>query len=204
MADTNKVKFGLKNCYYSVITRDENNVPSFAAPVALPGARELSLSPEGSEAEPWYADDVVYYMVPGINNGYTGTLELAKIPDAFHKDVMGDITDTNGLLLENADAFSKEFALMAEFKGDKNATRHVIYCCTATRSDFGSATIEESAEPQTETLNLTAIPIEFSTTVEDTVIKHNIVKAKANETDSPAQYAAWFTAVQVPQFSVEA
>ena len=138
MADTNKVRFGIKNCYYSIITRDENNVPTFATPVALPGAVNLSLSPNGSDPEPFYADDITYYMVPGINNGYSGTLELAKIPDSFHKDVLGDIEDANGLLLENADAVSKEFALLTEFKGDKMATRHAIYCCTATRSDFGS------------------------------------------------------------------
>lgn len=208
MADTNKVRFGIKNCYYSIITRDENNVPTFATPVALPGAVNLSLSPNGSDPEPFYADDITYYMVPGINNGYSGTLELAKIPDSFHKDVLGDIEDANGLLLENADAVSKEFALLTEFKGDKMATRHAIYCCTATRSDFGSSTIEETATPQTETLNLSSIPIEFSTTVgeqgSETVIKHMIVKAKANQTDSTEQYNAWFDTVQVPEFTAEA
>lgn len=201
--DNNKVRFGIKKCYYSIITRDENNVPTYDTPVALPGAVELALSPEGSDPEPFYADDIVYYMVPGNNNGYSGTLELAKVPDSFHKDVLGDIQDANGMLLENADAVSKEFALMSEFKGDKHATRHVIYCCTATRSDFGSSTIEGSATPQTETLNITAIPIEFSTTIQDATVTHNIVKAKANATDSPTQYEAWYTAVQTPVFSAE-
>lgn len=208
MADSNKVRFGLKNTHYSIITRDENNVPTFGTPVPIPGSVSLSLSPNGSDPEPFYADDITYYMVPGFNNGYEGTLELAKIPDSFHKDVLGDIEDANGLLLENADAVSKEFALLTEFSGDKMKTRHAIYCCTATRSDFGSSTIEESATPQTETLNLAAIPIEFSTTVgqpgQETIIKHMIVKAKANPTDSPEQYNDWFTTVQVPEFTAEA
>lgn len=204
MSDTNKVRFGIKKCYYSVITRNEQNVPSYATPVALPGAVNLSLSPNGADPEPFYADDITYYLVPGTNNGYEGTLELAKVPDSFHIEVMGDLVDANNMLVEVSDTVSKEFALLAEFKGDKHATRHVIYCCTATRSDFGSSTVEETATPQTETLNITAIPIEFTTTIQQETVTHNTVKSKVNQADSPTQYAAWYEAVQIPSFTAEA
>ena len=44
----NKVKYGLKNVYYSVITL-ANNVPSYATPVHIPGAVNLGLTPAGEK-----------------------------------------------------------------------------------------------------------------------------------------------------------
>ena len=197
MAETNKVKFGIKSCYYSVISRDESNVISYGTPVAFPGAVSLSLDAQGGEPEPFYADDIIYYQSHGSNGGYSGTFTVARIIDAFHKDVLGCVEDDNGLLLEDADAFSKEFALMVQFSGDKHNTRHVLYNCTASRASFGSSTIEDVATPQTEELTITAIPATFNFDGEE----RHIVKAKCVQEDSATQYAAWFTEVQTPTLS---
>lgn len=208
--DSNKVVFGIKNCFYSVLSEDENGVVTYDTPKRLKGARSTNLSKEGGEDSKWYADDGVYYNIPGTNGGYSGELVLAKIPDDFLIDVLGFFLDANDMLIEDADAVSKEFALMMEFSGDKMKTRHCFYRCTASRPDVTSSTIEEQAEPQEQTISITAIPVEFSTTIEgeqeepDTVITKRVVKAKVNETDSPTQYGAWFDAVQVPEFSAEA
>lgn len=80
----NKVKFGLKNCHYALVTISESGTVTFGTPVAMPGAVSLSLDAEG-ENEPFYADDSVYYMVSD-NNGYSGDLELALIPESFLTD----------------------------------------------------------------------------------------------------------------------
>lgn len=196
MADTNKVRFGIKNCYYAILTEGENGQITYDTPVAFPGAVSLSLDAEGGEPEPFYADDIIYFQSAGTNGGYSGDFEVAKVPDAFHRDVLGEILDANGLLLEDADAVSKKFALMVQFSGDAHATRHVLYNCTASRPNFGSSTKEETIEPQTETLTITAIPVQFP----DGNEMRNIVKAKANQVDSPTQYNNWFNAVQVPSF----
>ena len=210
MADSNKVRFGIKECHYAMLQESEQGEITYGEVKPLKGARSTNLSREGGDDSKWYADDGVYYNIPGSNSGYSGDLVLAKIPDEFLIDVLGFFLDENGLLVEDADAVSKEFALMMEFSGDKMKTRHVLYRCTASRPDVASSTIEEQAEPQEETINITAIPVEFTTTIEgqggeaDTIIKKRVVKAKANETDSPTQYNAWFGAVQVPTFSAEA
>ena len=191
MAETNKVKFGIKNCYYSVITEDDNGQVTYGTPVAFKGAVSLSLDASGGDPEKFYADDIVYYQSGGSNDGYEGDFEFARIIDSFHTDVLGDILDDNGMMVEDADAVSKKFALMVQFSGDKHNTRHVLYNCTASRPNFGSSTIEDTATPQTETITITAIPQQFG--------EKNIVKGKVSPTYSA--YDTFFEAVVVPTFS---
>lgn len=210
MGDTNKVKYGIKEAHYALLSEDENGVISYGTVKPIKGSRQFSFSKEGGDDSKWYADDGVYYNIPGSNTGYSGDLTVAKIPDEFLIDVLGFFLDANGVLVEDADAVSKEFALMMEFSGDKMKTRHLFFRCTASRPNINAATIEAQAEPQEETISITAIPVEFTTTIQgeggeaDTTITKRVVKSKANETDSPTQYAAWFEAVQIPEFSAEA
>lgn len=189
MANTNRVKFGIKNCHYAVATIAADGSATYGNPKALPGAVNLSLEPQG-ENTPFYADNIVYYMA-AANSGYSGDLELALIPDEFKKDVLGYIEDTNGVLIEDADAESVAFALTFEFSGDKHSMRHVMYNCTASRPGTGSTTNTENKEPQTESLTITAASIY------NTALQKNIVKASASPTES-AQYNAWNTTIYQP------
>ena len=182
----NKVKFGIKNCFYAVATIADNGSATYANPVALKGAVSLSLEAQG-ENSPFYADDIVYY-ISSANSGYQGDLELALVPDSFKTDVLGYGTDANGILYEDADAEVKHFALIFEFSGDKHATRHVMYNCTATRPATGSTTKTESTEPQTESMTITAAPIY------NAALDKNIVKASCTP-DQTTQYSAWNTTV---------
>ena len=182
----NKVKFGIKNCFYAVATIADNGSATYANPVALKGAVSLSLEAQG-ENSPFYADDIVYY-ISSANSGYQGDLELALVPDSFKTDVLGYGADTNGILYEDADAEVKHFALIFEFSGDKHATRHVMYNCTATRPATGSTTKTESTEPQTESMTITAAPIY------NAALDKNIVKASCTP-DQTTQYSAWNTTV---------
>lgn len=191
MADTNKVKFGLKSCYYSVISEDASGQVTYGTPVSFPGAVSLSLDIEGGDPEPFYADDIVYYQSPATNGGYSGDFEVAKVTDDFRTAILGDVIDSKGVLMEDADAVPKSFALMCQFSGDKHNTRHVFYNCTATRPSAGSQTIEDSREPQTESITITAVPQTFGT--------RHIVKGKATP-DSDA-YDGWFGEVVTPAFT---
>lgn len=188
MADQNKVKFGIKNCHYAKATIAADGSATYKTPVAIPGAVSLALDPQG-ENTPFYADNIVYYT-SAANSGYEGDLELAYIPDQFRKDILGEVEDANGVIYEDADAPAANFALLFEFDGDKNRTRHVMYNCTATRPTVGSNTKTETIEPQTESMTIRA------TTIYVPGIDKNVVKAKTASGD--AKYATWNEAVYQP------
>lgn len=180
MSDKNKVKFGLRNVHYAPITEAGGTV-TYGTPVRIPGAVNLTLDPDG-EAVLFHADDLSYYE-ENTNNGYTGSLEMALIPDQFKVDILGNKVDANGAVIENADAKVKKFALMFEFDGDANKTRHVSYYVLPTRPSVVGATTTTTKEPQTESMDVTARP------APDT----RNVKAKLSQSDTG--YDDFFSAV---------
>lgn len=185
---SNKIKYGLKNVYYAKATIAADGSATYTTPVRIPGAVNLTLDAAG-DTNTFYADDIAYWEGTA-NNGYTGSLEIARVPEDFEKDVFGMIEDGTGGLIEDAGAPTVHFALLFEFQGDESATRHCMYNCTATRASVAGATKGESIEPQTETLNLTA------RTIYNAKLTKDIVKMKAASTHSA--YAAWFTSVYQP------
>src|SRR6056300_786490 len=114
MAD-NKVKFGLAEVVYAKYTITDGNY-TYETPKPIPGAVNLNLEPSGGETV-FYADDIKYY-INNNNQGYTGSLEMAIIPDSFKVDILGDeVDETSEVIYENADAKSSGFALGFRVKG---------------------------------------------------------------------------------------
>lgn len=188
---TNKVKFGLSKVYYSVCTATLTTggayTYSYATPVAIPGAVNLSLAQQ-SEQSTFRADNIDYY-VSYSNNGYEGDLEVALIPDSFLLDVLGYKKDTNNVVCEVNNVEPKDFALLFQFEGDQNARRHVLYNCKASRPDVASQTTEQTITPVTESINITA-----TGRLSDGVVK---ASTKLDDTSS-TQYTNWFTSVYAP------
>lgn len=157
MPTANKVHFGLKNVHYAVITYT-SGVPSWATPVAVPGAVSLDLSRE-SGATDFYADDVKYYHIAS-NNGFSGSLEMADFPDQMREDLWGQtLTSTGKLLVEDASSQPAEFALMFEIDGDQTPERYCFFRCTATPPGVSGATKAESTEVQTQSCDITVMPV---------------------------------------------
>ena len=181
----NKVKFNVKNVHYALITETEEGAISYGTPVAIPGARSLSMDAQGDLTK-WYADGTVYYMT-AANNGYDGSLEVALLPESFRTDVLGETLDTKKVLVENANVQPKRFALLFEFDGDQKQIRHVLYNCTATRPAVSGNTTEDSKEPETETINITASPL-----------SDGRVKAKTSDATDEATFSNWYKTVYVP------
>ena len=175
----NKVKYGLKNVHYALYVASTD---SYGTVKAVPGAVNLSLSPEG-ESNTFYADNVAYFVTQA-DQGYSGELEIATIPDDMRKDVWGWSTDTNGVLIEDNQAAVKTFALLFQINGDQYDRHCVLYACSAGRPNINGATIGEQAEPQTETISLTAMPR-----------SDGKVQAVTTDTTATATIAGWYNAV---------
>lgn len=152
---SNKVKFGLSNVHIAKITEVDGEI-TYGTPFAMPGAVALSAEPEG-DTTPFYADNIKYYIAVA-NNGYTGDLEIAMTPKEFLTQILGQEEDTNGAIFESADDVNARFALMGEIDGDVKKRRFIYYDCTATRPSAEMNTVEESKEPQTDTISITMAP----------------------------------------------
>jgi phi13 family phage major tail protein len=179
----NRVNFGLKNVHYSIVTYPAG-VATYAVPVRLPGAVEMTVEPKGERAD-FYADDILYYTTSS-NQGYEATLTIANITEEFRTDVMGEILEaTDNVLTENADAKPREIALLFEFDGDTKAVRHLLYHCSVSRPSLNSATKTETTEPQTMELNMTAAPRPTD----------GMVKRSTTDLTPALVYDAWYTTV---------
>ena len=157
---------------------------------AIPGAVSLSLEAQGDN-EPFYADNIAYWIGNG-NTGYQGDLEIARIPDSFKTDVLGQIKDAKDVYVEDMNAQAIHFALLFQFEGDVKATKHVMYNCTCTRPTVAGETKGENITPQTETLKITA------TSIYNASLNKDIVKAEAGENSDSTTYNGWNSAVYVP------
>lgn len=158
MANENKVVFGLKNVHYAVATEGENGALTFATPVRIPGAVSISLEAQGDSGE-FYADDSLYYVTYG-NTGYSGDLEIAKIPEQMLQEVFGmELGSTSKVLTEKNTVEPKAFALLFQIAGDSTNECYVMYNCKASRPAISSATVTNTKEPQTQTCSVTASPM---------------------------------------------
>ena len=186
----NKIKYNLKNVYAAKLTETagEDGTMSYTydTPKAIPGAVSISLDAEG-ETSPFYADGIVYFR-SSTNNGYSGDLEIALVPEWFRTEILQEALDTNKVLVEKSTITeSVKFALLFEFDGDVNAIRHVMYACSTARPSVASQTKEGTIEPGTETLSLTADPR-----------SDGLVKARTGDETTQATYDNWYKSVYVP------
>lgn len=186
----NKVKYNLKNVHAAVLTESvvrNETVFTYGKPKPIPGAVSLALDAEG-ESSPFYADGIVYFRTV-TNNGYSGDLEIALIPEWFRTEVLQEELDNKGVLTEkSSNAESVKFALLFEFDGDEKAIRHVMYKCTCSRPSLESETKEDTIEPGTEKLTITADPR-----------SDGLVKARTGDDVDQATYDSWYEEVYETQ-----
>lgn len=175
----NKITYGLSNVnVWPITSTSDAGTPTYGTKIKVPGAVELSLDAEGS-SDPFYADDGNYYQ-PTANNGYSGSITIADLPNAFRENILRETVDSNGAHIENAEYEPREFAIAFEFKGDASKRRTLFWRCKATRPSVASSTKEDSITPNTQALSFTAMPR----------LDNSNVRTWAEEAD--AAYADWY------------
>lgn len=181
----NKVKFGLSNVHYSVITYS-GGTEVYSTPVALKGSVSLNLDSSGEQTD-FFADNISFFSTYA-NQGYSGTLEVAMLDDTFLTDVLGQTIDDNGAILEKADDSIKEFALGFQIEGDDKNRRVWFYRCTCARPSMNAETKTETIDPNTDELDLTIMP-----RISDQAVKIALTD------DGGAEYSGWFSDVYEAQ-----
>ena len=187
MDKNNIVQFGLSEVAIAMKTGEA----TYSTPIPIPGAVSLSTDPEGS-SEKFYADDSTYYSIV-TNDGYTGELEVALVPDEVKESVFGWETDKNGALVEIADAIPKPFALLFRVKGDAKKRYNVFYNVSAERPKNEHKTTEDKASPATEKMPITMTPEKIGAKM---VTKLSLPETAANA----AVVGKFYDAVYLPDF----
>lgn len=187
----NKVRFGLNNVHYAVLTEGSTN--SWETPVAVPGAVSITIDSNTTD-NTFYADNVAYYKV-FANNGYSGSLEMARISDEMMQDIWGEtLGSTDKILYEKTGVQPKPFALLFEVGGDQDGEKYVLYRVVPTsKPSAGSQTIGENAEPTTQSFDFEALPL-----VTGSSDQLGLIKGRTTENTPSSTASGWFSAVVTP------
>lgn len=189
----NKVTFGLDKVHIAFEDTSATEQPAWKTPIPIPGAVRWSEEPQG-ESTPFYADNMTYYVATS-NNGYTGELEMANIPDEIRAEMLGWLIDDNGMLVEIADAQPKKFALLGQVQGDKRNRRFVNYDCQVGRPSKERTTKGESVEPATDVMEVAVSPIEIDNRM---IVRGDIELSDTNAT----AFNTFFDSVYKPKFTI--
>lgn len=184
----NKVRFGLKNVHYAVLTETEddsgNLTYSWGTPKAWPGAVALSVSPEGDTTDE-YADDGIWVTLDS-NQGYTGSLETEIIPNDFREEVLGETVGDDGVVTENANVNPKPFALLCEAQGDQTNRRYCFFHTTCQRPGLESNTKQGTPAPDHESIDVTIRPLSDG-------------RVRSYVDSDGSAYSTWFDKVYAPE-----
>lgn len=182
----NTVEFGLTNVYIAKATKAQDGSVSYGTPARLYGGVDLAISSDTSGSDNiFYADNIAYYRATGGNTGFSGTLEIALLPDWFKTDILGQTKNADDVLMETSSDTFSPFAMLYQVDGDATETLRCFYYCEVSRPNENAHTIEDTQTPQTTTLNITISPRP------DT----GDIKAQTTDDTATSTISAWFTAV---------
>lgn len=190
------VKFGLSRLERALLTRNDDGTVTFGTPIAMPGAVSMTVTPEGEEGKPFYADNGIYYQGDDVNGGYSIEFNVALLDDVTRRDIYGEkLDETTGVQFEYTEAKTPEYAYICQVEGDKNPLAMVFYACKASRNEFSANTKGESTDVDTDTFTVKAatIPVVYG---DD---KLSVTKGFIEGTDdNKDKFKAFFESVVVP------
>lgn len=168
-----KVIYGLKNVHYSIY---DATTKVYGAWKTIPGAVSLSADADTTQND-FYADDVVYATISATAKE-TGSIEFAAITDEMYADLFGYKTQVDsGLSYQKTDPVTVTVALGYEVGGNEGRMRGVRYNVSFTAPSQSANTQTDSTNPDTVTVNYTAIGRDFTVDGEN----ENVLKAHCKE-----------------------
>ena len=158
MPDTiNGIQYGLEAVGYRV----ENSDGTYGPEKVIDWPINLTLDFQ-SQLLKFYANDDTAAAIE-TDDGFSGSLEAMYFPDDFLVDVLGQVRDSNGAILQGGGEKSKYFAMHFMFKGDKYDKKRWACKCKATPPTGAHTTTEGSTiNADHETIQITAIAKTFT------------------------------------------
>lgn len=151
----NKVLMGFSDLYVGTYTVAADGTVTMGSPYHQAGA--VGFAPDPSDEEnTFHADNVAYFQTFG-NGTRSGDLTVAMFDDEFKTKFLGYIELDDGGLAEVKNPSKPQVWVAFEVQGDQDARRVILY-----NGKFGSinreySTIEETAEPVTESVQATFV-----------------------------------------------
>lgn len=125
------------------------------------GLTAVTESPSGAEPTDLYADDIKYATLRSAET-FGATIEAYTYPDEF-AECDGSATLTEGVYVgqqpRKSFGFSYRTRLGNDVSDDAGYKLHIVYGCTASPSEKGYATINDSPEAITFSWEITTTPV---------------------------------------------
>lgn len=146
----NKVLMGFSDLYIGTYTVGTGGTVTMGTPYHQAGAVGFSPS-ESSDRNDFYADNVAYYSSFG-NAPIEGDLTVAMFDDAFKTQFLGYVATADGGLAQVKNPVKPSIYMAFEVQGDQEARRVIFYNGTLGEITREYGTIEDTREPQTESI----------------------------------------------------
>ncbi len=160
--------------------------------VAWNGITAVNESPEGGDAQDFYADNIKYGSLRGAEN-FNGTIECYTYPDEWKAcDGRKELVPGATIAQQNRKAFGLSYRSLLgnDTEGlDLGYILHLVYNATASPSEKSRSTINESPEAQT-------FSYEFQTTPVSVTAVENAKATSHIEIDSTKVTEAQLTAIE--------
>lgn len=182
-----KVHFGLKNVHYAIY---DNATGTYGSWKRIPGAVSLSSDADTTQND-FYADDTVYTTLSAAGKE-TGTVEFACITPEMYVDLFNYVEGSNGLTSQLTEPSTVTVALGYEVSGNEGKMRGVRYNVTFTAPSQAANTLTDSPNPDTVSVNYTAVGRDFTIGGE---VK-NVLKSHCLE--GSVAYDGFWSAVATP------
>ena len=149
-----KVFFGFSDLYVGTYTVDSGGSVTLGSPYHQAGAVGLTTDDQSDRFDE-YADNIVYWSAYTNDGRVDGTIEVELFDDAFKTNFLGYVELDDGGLARVKGAAKPNIYMMYEYQTDGDPVRVIIYngVLGAIKADHN--TIEETPQPQHETLPVT-------------------------------------------------
>lgn len=153
---------GVKNAVLYVMSTEQGSAGTYPEGVAWNGLTSVSESPEGADANDFYADDIKYLSIRGTED-FNGTINAYTYPDEFAQ-CNGEASLFDGVVV--GQQFRKTFGLCYTTTmgndvagNDYGYKIHLVYGATVSPSEREYQTINDSPEPIEFSWDFETVPV---------------------------------------------